>query len=64
MAEALSGCPQLLLGLLARCMWRKPSYICLITHHNSGMMMSRLQMQAELAMHRRRRLGLDIGSTM
>ena len=42
MAEALSGCLQLLLLLLARCMWRKPPYICLITHYNSGMMMSRL----------------------
>ena len=36
MAEALSGCLQLLLLLLARCVWRKPSYICLITHPNSG----------------------------
>jgi hypothetical protein len=64
MAEALSGCLQLLLYLFARCMWRKPSYICLITHYNSGMMISRLQMQAALAMHRRRRLDLDISSTM
>ena len=32
--------------LLARCMWRKPSYICLITHHNSGMLMSRLRSTA------------------
>jgi hypothetical protein len=39
MAEALSGCLQLLLYLSARCMWRKPSYICLITRYNSGMMM-------------------------
>ena len=42
MAEALSGCLQLLLLLLVRCMWRKPPYSCLITHYNSGMMMSRL----------------------
>ena len=46
MAEALSGCLQLLLLLLARCVWRKPSYICLITHPNSGMMMSRLRSTA------------------
>ena len=46
MAEALSRCLQLLLLLLARCMWRKPSYICLSTHHNSGMMMSRLRSTA------------------
>ena len=46
MAEALSGCLQLLLLLLVRCMWRKPPYSCLITHYNSGMMMSRLQSTA------------------
>jgi len=46
MAEALSRCLQLLLWLLAGCMWRKPSYICLSTHHNSGMMMSRLRSTA------------------
>ncbi len=45
MAEALSGCLQLLLLLLARCMWRKPSYIR-DYHHNSGMMMSRLRSTA------------------
>ncbi|MDE6903334.1 MAG: hypothetical protein K2P76_00010 [Lachnospiraceae bacterium] len=31
----------MLLWLLARCMWRKPSYICLITRYSSGMAMSR-----------------------
>ena len=36
MAEALSGCLQLLLLLLARCMWRKPSYIRLITTITAG----------------------------
>jgi hypothetical protein len=47
MVEALLGCLQLLLCLLARCMWRKPSYICLITRYNSGMVMSRLRSTAE-----------------
>jgi hypothetical protein len=28
-------------------MWRKPSYICLITRYNSGMVMSRLRSTAE-----------------
>ena len=64
MAEALSGCLQLLLLLLARCMWRKPSYICLITHYNSGLMMSRPCRQRRCHSKLCLRCSLDISSTM